>query len=184
MNAQTRSRLSRARRNYWGCQRGAAAAEFALVLTLLTIPLLNAFDIGVYVYQRMELDNAAQVAVQAAWSQCAVTGKVPATVNSNCAGLSTAMTTAIKSTPLGTGVSITSTTESYCCPGSGTISCSGAGLGPVASTTPGTCTASGQAPGDYIFITASYTYSPIYSSVSVASLLATPIVRTAWMRLS
>src|SRR5579863_9737026 len=149
MIAQTYSWFSRVRRGYWGCQHGAAAAEFALVLTLLTIPLLNAFDIAVYVYQRMELDNAAQVAVQAAWAQCAPSGYVPATVNSNCAGLAAAMTTAANSTPLGSGVTITSTTEDYCCPGAGTISCEG----PVASTTPTNCS-SGQGPGDYIFITA------------------------------
>ena len=55
--------LLAAARAYLRCRAGAAAAEFALILTLLVIPLLNAFDIGVYVYQRMQLDNAAQVAV-------------------------------------------------------------------------------------------------------------------------
>jgi Flp pilus assembly protein TadG len=179
MTAAIHSRIRHALQSYLKSRAGAAAAEFALVLTLLTLPLLNAFDIGVYVYQRMQLDNAAQVAVQAAWAKCAPSGLVPATVNNYCSGLSAAMTTAIKSTPLGTGVTITSTTEDYCCPGAGTISCQG----PVATTTPAAC-GSGQAPGDYIFITASYTYSPIYSGISVASLLTTPIVRTAWMRLS
>jgi len=178
-SARIPSHLRLACRAYLGSHTGAAAAEFALVLTLLTIPLLNAFDIGVYVYQRMQLDNAAQVAVQTAWAQCAPSGDVPAMVNNNCAGLAAAMTAAIKTTPLGAGVTITSTTENYCCPGAGTITCQG----PVATTTPVNCT-SGQPPGDYIFITASYTYSPLYSGVSVAGLLTTPIVRTAWMRLS
>ena len=163
---------------YWKAERGAAAAEFALVLTLLTVPLVNAFDIGVYVYDRMEMDNAAQVAVQAAWAKCAPGGYIPATVGGYCVDLSTAMTNAIKSTPLGTGVTITSTTEDYCCPGSGALSCQGS----VSNTTPTNCS-NGQAPGDYIFITASYTYSPIYSGISIASVLTTPIVRTAWMRL-
>jgi hypothetical protein len=117
--------------------------------------------------------------VQTAWSQCAPSGLVPATVNNYCPGLSAAMAASLKTTPLGSGVTITSTTESYCCPGAGTISCQG----PVASTTPVNCS-SGQAPGDYIFIATSYTYSPIYSGLSVASLLTTPITRTAWMRLS
>lgn len=179
MGAQLRSWFKGACGTYWRCQRGAAAAEFALILTMLTIPLLNVFDIGVYVYDRMQLDNAAQTAVQTAWSQCATAGNVPATVNNNCAGLSAAMTTAIHSSPLGSGVSITSTTEDYCCPGAGTITCQGS----VTTTTPTNCS-SGQAPGDYIFIVASYTYAPLYSNVSVAALLTTPIVRTAWMRLS
>ena len=177
------SRSLTAARAYSRNRSGAAAAEFALILTLLVLPLLNAFDIGTYVYDRMQLDNAAQVAVQAAWAQCAPSGKVPATVNNYCTGLSTAMTTAVATTSLGSSVSITSTSEKYCCPGAGTITCTGTGLGPVATTTPGTCS-SGQAPGDYIFITASYTYAPPYSGISVASLLTTPIVRTAWMRLS
>jgi len=175
--AQIFRRFRVAYRAYVTNRAGAAAAEFALILTMLTIPLLNVFDIGVYVYDRMQLDNAAQVAVQTAWAQCAPSGNVPAT--SNCSGLAAAMTTAIRTTPLGSGVTITSTTESYCCPGAGTISCQG----PVATTTPASCS-SGQAPGDYIFITASYTYSPLYSSLSVASFLTSPIVRTAWMRLS
>src|SRR5581483_8750661 len=90
------SRLRPACRAYITNAAGAAAAEFALILTLLTIPLLNVFDIGVYVYDRMQLDNAAQVAVQTAWAQCAPSGDVPATVNNNCAGLAAAMTTALR----------------------------------------------------------------------------------------
>jgi Flp pilus assembly protein TadG len=182
MSAKYHSWLGLALRSYWCCRRGAAAAEFALVLTLMAVPLLNAFDIGSYVYDRMELDNAAQSAVQTAWSQCAATGKVPATVNNNCANLSTAMTASARTTPLGSGVTITATSEKYCCPGAGVLTCSGAGLGPVATTTRGTCS-SGQTPGDYLFITASYTYAA-HSGLSIASLLTTPIVRTAWMRLS
>lgn len=166
-------------RAYLECRAGAAAAEFALILTLLVVPLLNAFDIGVYVYQRMQLDNAAQVAVQAAWAQCAPSGKVPATVNNYCTGLAGTMTTAVRTTPLGSGVTLGTPSEQYCCPGAGTITCQG----PVATTTPANCS-SGQAPGDYIFVTASYTYAPLYPSISVASLLTTPITRTAWMRLS
>ena len=152
------------------------------MLTLMAVPLLNVFDIGAYVYDRMELDNAAQSAVQTAWAQCATTGKVPATVNNNCAGLSAAMTTSARTTALGADVTITSTSESYCCPGAGALTCSGTGLGPVATTTPSNC-ASGQAPGDYLFITASYPYAA-HSGLSIASLLTTPIVRTAWMRLT
>lgn len=166
-------------RRYWVSQSGAAAAEFALVLLLLTLPVLNVIDIGLYVFKRMELDNAAQVAVQAAWATCAINGYVPATVNSNCPNLSSAMSTALRSTALGTDVSITSTSEQYCCPGTTSPSCQGS----VATTTPSACS-SGDKPGDYIFITASYSYAPLFPDVSVASLLTTPIIRQAWMRLS
>ncbi|MBN9544769.1 MAG: pilus assembly protein [Alphaproteobacteria bacterium] len=163
-------------RTYRQGQCGAAAAEFALVLSLLAIPILNVVDVGIYVYGRMELDNSAQAAVQRAWSLCAVTGKVPAI--GNCTGVSGAMAAAAQNTPLGTSVTITSTSEQYCCPGV-TLSCQG----PVGTTTPTNCT-SGAAPGDYIFATASYSYTPLFAGVSVASLLTTPIVRTASMRLS
>jgi len=38
-------------------------------------------------------------------------------------------------------------------------------------------------PGDYVLITVSYTYTPVFAAVSIASVLASPITRTAWMRL-
>jgi len=183
MNKKFRSRFDRSRQNYWHCQRGAAAAEFALILVLLAVPILNVVDIGIYVYDRMELDNAGQIAVQTAWAQCAVTGLAPATVNSNCPSLAGALTAAAQTTSLGSDVTVTSTTEDYCCPAAGGLSCSGPGLGPVATTTPSACS-SGDPPGDYLFVVVSYTYAPLYSAVSAASYLTTPITRTAWMRLS
>jgi Flp pilus assembly protein TadG len=168
-------------RTYWRCPGGAAAAELALVLVLLVVPILNAVDIGNYVYDRMELENAAQSAAQTAWAQCSATGYVPATVNNNCSGLSSAMTSAAQTTSLGSGVTVSSTTEDFCCPGASNapLACQG----PVATTTPTACPST-AAPGDYIFITVSYTYSPVYSAVSVASLLTTPVTHTAWMRLN
>ena len=155
-----------------------------MVLVFLAVPVLNVVDVGIYVYDRMQLDNGGQSAVQTAWAQCATTGLVPATVNNNCPGLTTAMTTAAQSTSLGTGVTISSTTEDYCCPGAGALTCSGTGLGPVATTAPTACTASNEMPGDYIFVTVSYAYSAPYSGATVAALLTTPITRKAWMRLN
>ena len=40
------------------------------------------------------------------------------------------------------------------------------------------------APGDYVQVTVSYPYEPIFSQASLASLLTTPITKTAWMRLN
>ncbi len=179
-SAQLGSWLIRAGRTFWCSQRGAAAAEFALVLVFLAVPILNVVDIGTYVYDRMELENAAQSAVQVAWAQCAATGLVPATVSNYCPGLSAAMTSAAQTSSLGSGVTVSSTTEDWCCPGSGTtpLSCQGS-----VTRTPTNCS-SGEAPGDYIFVTVSYTYAPVYSTVSVAALLTTPITHTAWMRLA
>src|SRR5258706_12323018 len=57
-------------RRYCREQRGAAAVEFAMVLTLLTVPVLNVVDLAFYAWDRMQLDNAAQVGAQAAWATC------------------------------------------------------------------------------------------------------------------
>src|ERR1700739_1473504 len=99
-------------RRYRTDRRGAAAAEFALILTLLTFPFLNVIDFGIYAWDRMQLDNAAQVAVQTAWATCSTPANLPATPNSyaNCTALPAAVTAAVHSTSLGTNVSATSTT--------------------------------------------------------------------------
>ena len=173
-------RVRRTFRFYRKNSGGAAAAEFALILVLLVVPTLNTIDVGIYVYDRTQLDNAGQSAVQAAWAACAPLGLVPATVNNYCPGLSGVLTTAAQTTSLGSGVTVTGTSEDYCCPGaSGSLVCQGS----VATTTPTDCPST-EAPGDYVFVTVSYTYAPLYSTLSIASLLTTPITRTAWMRLS
>ena len=187
-----RSHLSTLAATYLGTdykrsECGAAAAEFALTLGLLVIPILNAVDVGMYVYQRMELDNATQIAVQAAWATCSLPANVPATPNSyaNCLSLPTARDTALHSTPLGTNVSAGSTTEGYYCVN--TTSNKLVAVGTFPGTKPSDCSSVGSAndkPGDYLFITASYTYSPLFSGLTVTSLLATPITRTAWTRLN
>ncbi len=168
-------------------RRGAAAAEFALVLALLVVPLLNVIDLGTYVFQRMELENATQVAAQAAWATCALPANLPATPNAyeKCLNLPTAMTTAVQSTPLGSGVTVTATNEDYKCVSAGTGQLVSTGTFPTKPSA--NCGTYGgyasDAPSDYILITASYSYAPLFSDVSVASLLTTPITRTAWMRL-
>lgn len=162
--------------------RGAAAAEFAVILALLIVPLLNATDFGLYVYQRMQLQNAAQVAVQAAWVACSEPSNVPATVGTNCPGLLPSVTTAASSTSLGAKVTVSALAEGYYC-------ISGSALVPVGTfpdSKPANCGAVGSAtdsPGDYIILTASYPYTPFFGAISLASLLTSPITQTAWMRL-
>jgi Flp pilus assembly protein TadG len=170
---------------WWRDARGAAAAEFALVLTLLAIPILNAVDLGIYAYQRMELDNAAQVAAQAAWAivpNCAL----PVTASGNCSGLTSKINTALQSTPLGTKVTVSSTTENYYCVKTSNSRLVTTGSFPT-KPNPDNCASAGglstDTPGDYIVITASYAYTPVFPGVSVTSLLASPITRTVWMRL-
>jgi Flp pilus assembly protein TadG len=181
MKTQARSWFMSVSGTYWRSQGGAAAAELALVLVLLVVPVLNVIDLATYVYDAMELNNAAQSAAQTAWAQCAATGKVPATINNGCPGLSAAMATAAQTSSLGSDVTVSSTTEDWCCPGTSNAAlvCQGS-----VSTAPSTCGNNGPPPGDYIFVTVSYSYSPAYASVSLATLLTSPITHTAWMRLS
>lgn len=173
-------------RRYRSEEKGAAAVEFALILTLLTIPILNVVDLAIYSWNKMQVDNAAQAAVQAAWATCNLSSKIPATPSSyaNCPAMPAAVTQAAQSTSLGTGITVTSTTENYYCINTTTNVLVTVGNFP--NTKPATCTSVGSAsdkPGDYVLITVSYTYAPVFSLVSIASQLATPIRRQAWMRL-
>jgi Flp pilus assembly protein TadG len=166
-------------------EEGTSAIEFAIFAGILSFGLLNTADISVYVYQRMQVENATEMAVQAAWKTCdPFQGKVPATTS--CPALTTAVTSAAQSTSLGTNVTIQagSPTEGYYCLNSG----SGAlQLVAAANTTPPTdCSATGnagQSPGDYIQITTTFTYTPMFPGITVAGTFTTPIVRTGMMRL-
>lgn len=176
-------------RRYRRDEKGAAAVEFALVVTLLTVPVLNVIDLAQYAWDRMQLDNAAQVAAQAAWATCAAPSNHPATPNSyaNCTGMPAAVTQAVQSTSLGTSVSVSTIAENYYCLNTSTNTLVVVGNFP--NSKPANCAAGGiggqasDVPGDYIQITASYTYTPIFPAVSLASALTSPITRTAWMRL-
>jgi len=97
-------------------QRGVSAIEFSFFAGLLSFALLNTADVSIYIYQRMELENATQMGAQAAWKTCDPSnGKLPATTS--CPGLTTAITNAVQSTSLGTKVSLQSgsPTEGYWC---------------------------------------------------------------------
>ena len=166
-------------------QRGASAIEFALFAGMLCFGLLNTADISIYIYKRMQVENATEMSVQAAWKACDPSqSQLPATVN--CPGLTTAITRAAHSTTLGTNVTIQtgSPTEAYYC-----LNSSGAlqNVGAVTSPAPADCTVTGlpsQQPADYIRVTTTYSYAPIFPGVTVASAFTTPIVRTGMMRLN
>lgn len=158
---------------------GAAAAEMALILPGIAFIALNVVDLSIYVYEKMQLDLAAQEAVGAARVLCDTSAKLPATTNCGSTLLDT-MSTAAQSTSLGSAVTITGTSEVYyCADATGEF---------VAATDPdATCSelvpGNTSIPGDYISATASYTYSPLFPGASVASALTTPMTRTAWLRL-
>ena len=138
-------------RRYRTEQRGAAAVEFALIVTLLTIPVLNVVDLALYAWDRMQVDNAAQMGVQAAWATCSLSSNLPATPNSyaKCSAMPAAVTTAVQSTTLGANVTVSSTTEGYYCVNTSTNLLVAVGTFP--GTKPANCVSVGSAsdvPGD------------------------------------
>jgi Flp pilus assembly protein TadG len=161
-------------------QRGVAAIEFGFFVVLLSLSLANVTDVSIYIYQRMQAENATQVAAQAALKTCAA--QLPAT--QNCSSLTTAMQNALQSTSLGSRVALVSgsPTEGYYC-----INLSNA-LQYVSnvSNRPADCTAAGTPalqPGDYLQVQTTFTFQSLFPRLSVANTFPTPIIRTAFMRL-
>jgi Flp pilus assembly protein TadG len=164
-------------------QRGVSAIEFSFFAGLLSLGMLNTADVSIYIYQRMELENATQMGALAAWKTCNPSkGYLPATTS--CPELTTAVTNAVQSTSLGTEVSLQSGSpaEGYYCVNSSN------GLQYVSAVTskPTDCSAAGMPslqPTDYIQITTEYAYAPLFPGITVAGVFATPITKTALMRL-
>lgn len=162
--------------------RAVVAIEFAATGALLSVGLLNAVDVGYYVYRRMEVENAAQMGAQAAWKTC-TQDLLPAT--QNCPGLNNAITTAVQSTSLGTAVTLASgypTEGYYCVNGSNALQAVGS-----LSSKPSDCSSVGNAnagPGDYIQIRVTLSYAPLFPGVTVMSATKlSSITMTTWMRL-
>ena len=175
-------KLGAGTRAIWTDQRGVAAIEFGFFGIFLAAALANVTDVSIYVYQRMQVENATQVAAQAAWKACDLP-QLPAMKNCGTA-LMAAIQGALTSTSLGTRVSLMpgSPSEGYYCVNSSNA------LQYVSdvSSKPADCTAAGMPslqPGDYIQVQATFTYTPLFPGFSVASTFATPINRTAIMRL-
>jgi hypothetical protein len=157
--------------------RGAAAAELAIWLLGIGFPLLNAVDVGFYVYKGTQVETAAQAAVDEAWHLCSTSSLLPATTK--CTSLSSNMTTAAQGqTGLGTAVTLNTASEGYYCSSTNALVLRGA----VSGSQP-TCSDGVTKAGDYLFVTASYTYTPMFGHASVVSFLANPITRQAWVRL-
>lgn len=164
-------------------ERGVSAIEFSFFAGMLSLALLNTADVSIYIYRRMELENASQMGVQAAWQTCNPNNnQLPATTN--CPGLMTAITNAVQSTSLGTQVTLASGSPAegyYCVNSSNALQYVSA-----VSSKPADCTAAGMPslqPADYIQVTANFAYAPLFPGVTVAGVFATPITKTALMRL-
>jgi Flp pilus assembly protein TadG len=162
-------------------QRGVAAIEFAFLIGFLSLAMLNVTDIAIFLYERMEVENAAEMGAQAAFTACDL-NHMPATVN--CSGLNTAITTAIHSTSLGTSVSLQSGSPTegwYCIDSAGALQYVSS-----ASNRPSDCSAVGMPslqPGDYIMVQVTYSFTPLFTGVSIGGLLPTTIDKTTQMRL-
>ena len=161
--------------------RGTAAIEFSLIAGFVIFALFNTIDFARYFWQKMEFENATQMAAQAAWKTCDTT-HLPATTN--CPGLNAAVTAAIHSSSLGSSVTLAngSPTEGYYC-----VNASSA-LVYVSdvSSKPANCSSVGNAsglPGDYIKVQTTYTFTPLFSGISLGSTLTSPIIDTSIMRL-
>src|SRR3974390_2270943 len=170
-------------RHFYSDERGTSAIEFAFFASVLSFAILNVADMSIYLYKRMQVENATQMGAQAAWKACDPSqNQLPATTN--CPSLTTAITNAIQSTSLSTAVSLRTGSPAegyYCVNSSGQLQYVSS-----VSSKPADCTVAGMPsnkPGDYISVSTSYAYAPIFRGVSVAAAFTTPIVRTSMMRL-
>src|SRR6266436_7086549 len=171
-------------RKIWTDQRGVAAIEFGFFSIFLSLALVNVTDVSIYIYQRMQAENATEVAAQAAWKACDLSVLPLTTDCSTLAASVTAVQNALGSTSLGTAVSLVSGSPSvgyYCVNSSNALQYVSA-----ISSKPADCTAAGTPslqPGYYIQVQTTFTYTPIFPGMSISSTFPTPINRTSLMRL-
>lgn len=179
--ARTRSGLLRVAGRFAHETRGLAAIEFGLIAVALGVSVLNTADIAMYLYDRQQVENATEMGAQAAFQTCDQ-NHIPATLN--CSGLNSAVSAAVKTTSLGTAVTLQSGSPSegyYCVNSNGALQyMSGV------NSKPADCSNAGMpsnSPGDYIEVQTTYTYTPVFPGLSIAHFFTSPILRTSWMRL-
>ena len=175
--------------------RGAAAAEFAIWVPVVMIPLMSVGDVSMYVYRSMQVQNAAQIGAQAGWRACGSASQVDSAA-ANCSAFSNAVSAGIQNTSLGNKVTLVSGYPQegyYCTTTSGTLTLvgtSGTVSSPPSAPSPDTCAAIAGAsdptvaPGDYITVKVTYTFTSIFSGLTVAALLPSPMTTTATTRIN
>jgi hypothetical protein len=186
-------------------ERGAGVAELALWFTFMIWPFMNVVDLGYYMFQAMQVRAAAQAAADTAQTMCGQNAKVPAATT--CTNISTQMTAAAHSTLLGSAVSFTTGTTAgasgsapyegyYCTNTSNALVLATNTTNPwlitanAVATEPTDChsVVSGDtdAPADYVVVTATYAYTPLFKNISLVSLFRanSNITQVAWMRIS
>lgn len=149
---------------------GAAALELAIWASLLVVPVLNVIDVGLYLFQRVQVENAAQMAATAAWKvwpNCTETPPMTPAATT-CTAMTDASVLGAHSTSLTNTVTVgTPTIGKYCVEG-GAIKAGG--------------TCAGAANASYVTVTVSRSYSPMFGGVSIAGTFSSPITLTAWTR--
>jgi Flp pilus assembly pilin Flp len=178
------TRLTSLLRSFRRDESGVTTLEFATSAAFLVVGVLNAVDVGTYLYRRMEVADAAEVAAQAAWKTCYDQSyMLPAT--QNCPGLNAAITTAIQRTSLGSAIALLPgyPAEGYYCATSGNALISVGSL----SSKPTNCSAVGNSsivPGDYIQIGVTYTYASLMPGLTVVSASGISSINiVSWRRL-
>lgn len=168
--------------------KGAAAAEFTLVAVLLAYVLINVGDLGVYVYDKMQVESAAQASVESLWAQCAPATNGAPDVTDNCSNVASIVTKGAQQTSLGTNVSASiasSPGEGWYCSSKNASATLTRLTTSIKSSQP-TCTSivstDTSNAGDYVPITATYTFTPIFPGATVSSLLPSTIAQTVWIR--
>jgi Flp pilus assembly protein TadG len=165
-----------------GDKSGLATIEFSFLVTFLAFSLLNVSDIAVFMFDKIQVNNATQMGAQAAMAACD-TNHLPVSVK--CPSMNTAVTIAVQSTSLGTNVTIQTGYPSdgyYCVNTSGALQYMSTVTAP-----PNNCSAAGNAgtaPAEYVQVQTSYPYTPIFPGLSVASVFPAAITATSWVRLS
>lgn len=162
-----------------GDQRGVAAAEMALIASVFAFAVLNAAEIARYAHVLMEAGQATQAGAQAAYVACD-SQHVPATTN--CSDLTTAVTTAIQGTSLGSAVTLGQITEGYyCLDNSNKLVLAG-----DVSSKPSDCSAYGNsslAPVLYLQVGTTYAFTPMFGDFSIGKTFPKQVTKTAWMRM-
>ena len=101
-----------------GDQRGVAAIELALIAPVLTLMMVAVTDIGMGVYRKMQVEDAAQVGAQYAikngYDAKAISNAVISATNSSAI---TASPAPVKFCGCATGSGVSSTTCGTTCPG-------------------------------------------------------------------
>lgn len=163
-------------------ERGAAMIELALVGMMFSACMVNVAETAHYAYQASEVNAAAQAGAEAALNACD-TAHTPATLN--CPTLNSAVITAIQGTSLGSQVTINGaiTEGYYCLTTAGALQKAGG-----ANNRPSDCSAvpnnTGGAPILYLQAPVAFTYQPIFPGLTIVQTFASPITRTAWMRMA